>query len=203
LAEKKRKINERLRRLAPVIIAEHEFVEAGWHWRYELDPNRLTLIGLRGEERQEFEMKPNHASPNPDRWMEEYGYRSPVWLWAPALAIIVSTFLPCGFVMTVADGVGRVVPPMWVPNILTVTIVAIALEILGLCLIPRIFGIKHFRRAVRYKRLSDGGEIIRFTSVLNPTGYAFEEFVSEVSAAIAESRQDPEPPPSDAFKAMF
>src|SRR5258707_144389 len=102
-----------MRRLARMIIAEHGFIEAGWRWRYELYPDRLILIGLRGEESQQFEMELKHASPMPDRWMEEYGYRSPVWLWAPAFAIIVLTFLPCGFVMTVADGVGRAVPPMW------------------------------------------------------------------------------------------
>src|SRR5262249_48545354 len=146
--------------------------EGGWHWRYELYSERLVLLGLRGEERQEFEMELRHASPIPDRWMEEYGYQCPFWLFALGLGTIAVTLLPCFTVFGVADVAGlHLVQPMWVPRILTITIVAIVIEIFAVCLIPRIFGIKHFRRLVRHKRLSDGGEIIRFTSSLNPTGH--------------------------------
>lgn len=181
----------------PRTIAEHEFVESGWHWIYELYPDRLVLISLRGEERQQFQMELRHAGPTPDRWLEEYGARYPQKLVFSAIGFITVTVLLCLALPAFVRDID--VRSLW-----CAAVIFVVLALLLVLSTPRIAGVKHFRRLVRFNRISDGGELLRISSELNPRGQAFEEFIAQVSAATSAFHEprDREPPPSHTFRAV-
>ena len=176
-------------------LAQYEFRADGWHWIYELHPDRLVAIGVAGEERQHFECELKHAHDIPNHGVRTLGVRYPRPLWIAGAALFLLVVIICT-TLAVSPIMRNLLPGRHDgPQLIALALGFLVLELAVIILLPHLLRTRNMQRFVTFKRISDGGELLSLHSEVNPADESFERFVEDVIEAIRAERSTS--PPTD------
>lgn len=171
-------------------ITNYRFSENGWSWVYELFPDRLIVTGIKEGERQYFELDLKNCNPVRDRGVSEHYQMYPTRLWVAGGLIVGATILFFAAAVILRKFFDIQLPGFEEQgSFITLIGTTLCVEVIAIAAgLPMIFHDRLFQRSAVFKKLSDGTPLLSLMSALNPNDDAFENFVSEVMAAIQKQR---------------